>query len=87
MISQMAEYFPSVLKSQSQNCPNWEDFDLFQEQKTAAPHSFDKLLLQNIRRFSQKNSANSFSAPMAEITQAMTYMMSGSLFIISPCLY
>lgn len=73
----MAEYFPSVLKSQSKNCPNWEDFALFQEQKTAAPDSLDKLLLQNTRRFSQKKSANSFRARMTEITQAITYIMSG----------
>lgn len=48
----MAEYFPSVFKPQSNNCPNWEEFDLFQEQTTAAPDSFDKLLLQNPRDFS-----------------------------------
>lgn len=73
----MAEYFPSVLKSQSKNCPNREDFDLFPEQKTAAPDSFDKFLLQNTRFFSQKKSANSFRDRGAEITQAITYMMSG----------
>ncbi|MEG4270757.1 MULTISPECIES: hypothetical protein [unclassified Microcoleus] len=73
----MAEYFPSVVKSQSNNCPNWQDFEFFQEQKNAAPDSFDEVLLQNTRCFSQKKLANSFSAGMAEITQAITYMMSG----------
>jgi len=48
----MAEYFPSVLKSQQKNCQNWEDFEIFQEQKTAARDSFDKFLLQNNRGFS-----------------------------------
>jgi hypothetical protein len=48
----MAEYFPSVFKSHSNNCPNWEDFEFFQEQKTAAPDSCDKLLLQYTKYFS-----------------------------------
>ncbi len=77
MISQMAEFFPSVLKSQYKNCPNREEFDLFQEHKTAAPDSFNKIKLQNNRSFSLKNAANTVTAWMTAITQTITYMIFG----------
>jgi len=48
----LANDFPLVLKSQLKNWQNWEEFDRFQEQKTAAPDYFAKFLLENIGYFS-----------------------------------
>jgi hypothetical protein len=49
----MAEYFPWVLKLQlNNNLPNLEEFEFFQDYKTAKPGCFDKFLLQNTDSFS-----------------------------------
>jgi hypothetical protein len=73
----MAEYFPRFLSHSKRSTQIGKISSSFKSRKLLRPTRLINFYYKISGVSHKKNSANSFSAPMAEITEAMTYMMSG----------